>query len=78
MRRLIIKYDDINDIHSVGEIVKRWEQKRQPVKSLKMEYQDKGMTVVAYEEGYKDAIIMVCRCLEITAGRAGKIEKQDL
>lgn len=57
MRRLIIKYDDINDVHSVSDIVKRWEQKRQPVKSLKMEYQNKGMIVVAYENGYEDARI---------------------
>ena len=57
MPRLIVKYSDINDVHSVSEIVKRWEQKRQPVKSLKMEYQNKGMLVVAYEQGYEDGIV---------------------
>ena len=56
MPRLIIKYSDINDVHSVNKIVERWEQKYTSVKSLKMEYQNKGMTVVAYDDNVEDAI----------------------
>jgi len=60
MPRLIIKYTDIEHVHSIRRAVSSWESHRGNYNSLKLEYQLNGKQIVVYEKGISDAIILAC------------------
>ena len=61
MPRLVIKYDDINHVSHIKEAVRIWEEERPPADSLKLHFQEEGRSVVIYNKGASDSIILTLR-----------------
>ena len=58
MNRIILKFENIDDIHSIHGAVDEWNKHRPPTKSLKLTYQRGGQEIVIYDKGWKDAMIV--------------------
>ena len=60
MNRIILKFDNIDHVHSIYTAVNAWHKHRPPAKSLKISYQLEGKQMVVYDKGVSDAIVLTC------------------